>query len=187
MYGFIYRGVLTEEALDKAGRRSPIYVDVSTDDLRAALSLELLDPDQLASAARMAIVYTAIAAFENSARKFIGKVLADRYGDRWWVERVSEAIRKSAESRREDEAKARWHGRRGDLPVNYTDLGDLPKIIQQNWEDFEPYIRRIDWATAIFTSVERSRNVIMHSGLLDIEDVERLGIQVRDWVKQVGA
>jgi hypothetical protein len=35
--------------------------------------------------------------------------------------------------------------------------------------------------------LERSRNVIMHSGDLDQQDVERIGIHIRDWVKQVGA
>lgn len=187
VYEFVYRGILADEALDKAGRRSSVYLDQSTDDLRAALSLELLDPDQLAASTRMAIVYSAIAAFENSARRFVSKVLADQYGDNWWAEHVSENIRKTAESRRDDEAKARWHGARGDSPINYSELGDLVKIIQQNWERFEPHIRRIDWATAIFASIERSRNVIMHSGVLDIDDVERLGMQVRDWVKQVGS
>ncbi len=62
----------------------------------------------------------------------------------------------------------------------------LPKIIQQNWTDFEPYMRRIDWATALFSTVERSRNVIMHSGTLDIEDIERLGMNIRDWIKEIG-
>ena len=44
-----------------------------------------------------------------------------------------------------------------------------------------------DWAAAIFDVIERSRNVIMHSGVLDKEDIQRLGINIRDWIKQVGA
>ena len=187
VYDFVFRGLLTDEALDKAGRRSAVFTDATTDDLRAALSLELLDPDQLASAVQMGIVYSAIASFENSARRFVSKVLADQHGDGWWSSNVSEKIRIMAESRQEEEAKTRWHGRRGDSPINYTELGDLARIIQQNWDDFEPHIRRVDWANSIFASVERSRNVIMHSGVLDIEDVERLGINIRDWVKQVGS
>ena len=38
----------------------------------------------------------------------------------------------------------------------------------------------------MFDVLERSRNVIMHGGTLDTEDIERIGIYVRDWVKQVG-
>ncbi len=187
LYDFVFRGLLTEEALDKAGRRSSVFIDATTDELRGALSFELLDPDQLAAAVKMGIVYSAIASFENSARRFVSKVLADQHGETWWATKVSEKIRTAAEGRQEDEAKTLWHGRRGDSPMNYTELGDLPKIIQQNWDDFEPYVRRVDWATSIYASVERSRNVIMHSGVLDVEDVERLGMNIRDWIKQVGS
>jgi len=162
-------------------------VDSSVADVADALSLELLDPSLLEEARRMAVVYAAIAAFEGSARRFIAKVLLDEHGSNWWEERVSERIRRFAQTRREDEEKTRWHGRRGDSLLDYTELGNLVDIVQQNWTDFEPYVRRMDWASAIFGVVERSRNVIMHSGVLDIEDIERLGISMRDWLKQVGA
>jgi hypothetical protein len=45
----------------------------------------------------------------------------------------------------------------------------------------------IEWAANIFDAIERSRNVIMHSGSVDDDDVARVGIHIRDWVKQVGA
>ena len=66
-------------------------------------------------------------------------------------------------------------------------MGDLESIIRQNWDQFEPYIPSIEWAANIFDVIERSRNVIMHSGALEQADVERIGIFLRDWVKQVGA
>ena len=44
---------------------------------------------------------------------------------------------------------------------------------------------------AIFQSLkktlERSRNVIMHSGQLSKKDIERIGTNIRDWISQVGA
>jgi len=43
-----------------------------------------------------------------------------------------------------------------------------------------------DWTASIFDSVERSRNVIMHSGTLGPRDIERVGIHIRDWITQVG-
>jgi hypothetical protein len=186
LYEFVYRATLTEEALDKAGRRLSRVTDESMADIAAALSLELLDAEEIAAANRMAVVYTGIAAFENAARRFVSRVLQDGHGDNWWEECVSEKIRKFAESRREDEERTKWHGMRGDNLMNYTELGHLVNIMQNNWIDFEAHVRRVDWATSIFGSIERSRNVIMHSGILEIEDVERVGIQIRDWVKQVG-
>ena len=43
-----------------------------------------------------------------------------------------------------------------------------------------------DWAKQIFKTVERSRNIIMHSGYLEAEDIERLGMALRDWLAQIG-
>ena len=55
----------------------------------------------------------------------------------------------------------------------------------QHRELFEPYIRSHEWAAAVFHVVERARNVIMHSGSLEKADIERLGMNIRDWVRQV--
>ena len=38
----------------------------------------------------------------------------------------------------------------------------------------------------IFQTIERSRNVIMHSGELGRRDIERIGTNIRDWINQVG-
>ncbi len=186
LYEFVYRGLLTEEALDKAGRRTA-GLDLTTADIEDALSAELLDPETLVVAARMAAVYAAIATFEVTTRRFIVKVLREAYGEEWWEKGVSEKIRNFATSRRDDEERTRWHGRRGTELLDYTELGHLPQILQQNWQLFEDYIPRADWATAIFATLERSRNVIMHSGVLDTEDIERVGMNIRDWSKQVGS
>lgn len=187
LYEFAYRAVLTEEALDRAGRTNPSLLGHPLSDIVSALNYELLDPEELSVSERMAAVYAAITAFERSARRFVSRVLLSEYGETWWDDKVSENIRKSAESRRDEEEAIKWHGTRGDDLLTYTELGHLVKIIQQNWTDFEPHVRRVDWASGIFTTIERSRNVIMHSGVLDIEDIERVGMNIRDWVKQVGS
>jgi hypothetical protein len=180
LYDFVYRGLLTDEALDYAGRRSTTHLDHELPELADALNYELLDADELDVGTKMGVVYAAITAFERSARRFVARVLQNEHGEDWWEQCVSKNIRDFAESRREEENTIKWHGTRGDDPLTFTELSHLPKIIQQNWDDFEPYMRRIDWATALFSTV------IMHSGTLDIEDIERLGMNIRDWVKQIG-
>ena len=185
VYDFVFRGLLTEEALDKAGRRTGTSVAEAA--LVEALNYQLLDPELLEYATTMGIVYAAIATFESSARIFVTKVLLDAHGDTWWSTQVSEKIRKFAQSRRDDEEKTKWHGKRGDSLLNYSEMGHLVDIMRQNWTDFEPHVPRIEWAESIFDTIERSRNVIMHSGVLEMEDIERVGINIRDWTKQVGA
>ena len=186
IYDFAFRGLLTEEALDKAGRPHPNVAAAPEQELAQLSALDSLDETYVTAARRMSIVYTAVAAFENSARKLIESVLLEEIGADWWDKSVSQSIRKRAESRREEEAKIRWHGQRGGSPVDYTDMSDLGNIIRNNWPQFEDYIPSIEWAASIFSVIERSRNVIMHSGELSREDVARLGINIRDWVKQVG-
>ncbi|MGJ0390534.1 Swt1 family HEPN domain-containing protein [Microbacterium sp. CGR1] len=186
LYNFVYRGMLTEEALDAAGRPGRTVFSATEADIERALSLELFDPDMLDAARLMSVLYAAIAAFEHSVRKFVSRVLIDAFAEDWWDEGVSKKIREFAESRKNDEEKTKWHGVRGENLLSYTELGHLPNIMQQNWELFEPYVRRLDWATSIFGTIERSRNVIMHSGNLEMPDVERIGILMRDWNKQVG-
>ncbi|WP_369806323.1 hypothetical protein [Advenella sp. S44] len=66
-------------------------------------------------------------------------------------------------------------------------MGDLVSILRQNWTLFEAHIPTIEWATGLMDVIERSRNVIMHSGTLNRTDIERVGMNIRDWIKQVGA
>lgn len=187
VYNFVFRGLLAEEALDRAGRKSKILSLAGDEEIAKSISLDLLDEDLVASARRMSVVYTAIAAFENSVRALISKVMLESIGAGWWDVCVSEKIKERAKTRQEEEKSIKWHAQRGSDSINYATLGDLINIIRNNWDRFEPYIQSIEWAANIFDTLERSRNVIMHSGSLEKADVERVGINIRDWVKQVGS
>jgi hypothetical protein len=187
LYEFAFRGLLSEQALDQAGRMHPNVASVSETDMAEIVALGALDEDMVSSARRMSIVYTAVAAFENSARKLVTSALLDGVGEAWWDKVVSSDIKRRAESRRSEEEKIRWHGLRGSSLLEYTELSDLGKIIRNSWPNFEAYIPSIEWADSIFSVISRSRNVIMHSGELSREDVARFGINIRDWIKQVGA
>jgi hypothetical protein len=188
LYDFVLRGLLTEEALDKSGRVSPNLSGLEDLEIGRMLSLDLLDEEVVRNARRMSVVYTAIAAFENSVRDLLKKVLLAELGEDWWNLGVTEKVRTRALTKMKEEETVRWHKRRGNDPLNYTLMPDLITIMRnENWPRLEPYIGSIEWAASIFDVVERSRNVIMHSGVLDKEDIQRLGINIRDWIKQVGA
>lgn len=187
LYAFVMRGELTKSALEKTEVQSKYSAsEVLAHEYIESLSLDLLDENLVNSAKAMATVYTAIAAFENSVRRFVVKVLIENKGENWWEGSVSEKIRKNADSRKKEEEKIRWHTPRGDSMINYTEFGDLVSIMSQNLDLFEPYIISIDWARQIIQTVERSRNVIMHSGELGRKDIERIGTNIRDWISQVG-
>lgn len=189
LYSFVFRGVLTQETLEKTGcLKKSKYNRQENERLSEILGIPELDEELVVKAEKMAIVYTAICAFENMIRQFISKKLIENKGENWWESCVSEKIRNKAESRREEENKIKWHTPRGDNIINYTEFGDLISIIRkpENWSYFEPHIQSIEWAEQIIKTLERSRNVIMHSGDLTNHDIERIGMNIRDWLNQVG-
>lgn len=189
MYTFAFRGLLAEQALDKAGRRHEILFSEEFESKASErLGLQLIDKDFVIRARRMSIVYTAICAFENSVREFISKKLLEEIGGDWWEKCVKSEVRKRAEDRKEKEQGMRWLTQRGSSLIDYTEFGDLISIManSNNWDFFEPHIIDIEWAKQIITTLEKSRHVIMHSGELDQKDIERVGASIRDWVAQVG-
>jgi hypothetical protein len=186
LYSFVYRGVLTEEALDRAGRRRRSHF--GSEDARStqkSLSYEFLEADLLAEAQRMSVVYAAIHAFENAVRQMVTKAMAEIHGESWW-EKVPERIRKTSKTRMEEDAKFRWHGARGATDINYCDFSDLSSIIVTNWSVFDDLLGNMEWAKATLNTLEKSRNIVMHGGSLAKEDIERIGMNIRDWIRQAG-
>lgn len=186
LYSFVYRGVLADEALDRTGRRRRSHYGAEgARELQKSLSYDFLDPQLLAEGQRMSTVYAAVHAFENAVRTTVTKAMSEKHGPTWW-EQVPERIRKSAKTRMEEDAKFRWHGARGSNEINYCDFGDLSSIIVTNWSVFEDLLGNMEWAKATLNSLEKSRNIVMHGGSVAKEDVERIGMNIRDWIRQAG-
>lgn len=184
LYSFAFRGLLTREAI--GDQRQVSVSRMKAEHIAARLPLDEVDEAFVEPAQEMAVVYTAIAAFENSARNFIEKRLIEEVGADWWEKCVPERRRTKAETRRDEENRIRWHAKRGDSLLQYTEIEDLSSVIVTNHERFLAIIPDPEWAKNIFKTVERSRNIIMHSGYLEAEDIERLGMALRDWYAQVG-
>lgn len=186
LYTFICRGLMTEASLDKAGRKRKAHFGSEEGSrIRQALSYDMLDDDNLAVAQRMSLVYTAVHAFENSVRQLVQKTLLEVHEEKWW-DKVPERIRKKVSTRMEEDAKFRWHGARGGEHITYCDFGDLSSVIVTNWPDFEDILANLEWSKAILSTLEKSRNIIMHGGILAQEDIERIGMHIRDWIRQTG-
>lgn len=186
LYSFVYRGALTEEALDRTARRRRSHFGAdSAAQLQKSLSYDFLDPVLLVEAQRMSVVYAAVHAFENSIRAMVTKAMTEKFGPTWW-EKVPERIQKTSKSRMEEDAKFRWHGARGSREINYCDFGDIASIIVTNWPVFEDVLGNMEWAKGILNTLEKSRNIVMHGGSVGREDLERIGMNIRDWIRQAG-
>jgi hypothetical protein len=186
LYSFVYRGILADSSLDKAGRQRRKYVGAeNVEQLRRSLSFEMLDNDRLAEAQMMAIVYTAIHAFENTVRGFVIRAMSEAFHEEWWS-KVTERIQKRVKTRMEEDAKFRYHGSRGSSEMMYCDFSDLSAVIVTNWPVFQDVLANMEWAKAVLDALERARNIVMHGGILAREDIERVGMNIRDWIRQTG-
>lgn len=186
LYSFVYRGQLTDSSLDKAGRkRNRLLAAADLAKLGESLSLDMLDQTSLAEAQKMAVVYQAIHTFENMVRAFVQRAMSEAFLEQWW-DQVPERIRARVKTRMEEDAKFRWHGARGATEIMYTDFGDLSSIIVTNWATFEAVVGNMEWAKQLLNTLEKSRNIVMHGGVLAQEDIERIGMNIRDWVRQAG-
>lgn len=185
VYSFVYRGQLTRAAIRRA-TSSPTPERDGIAAVTHRLPFELLEQPLVIRAREMAVVYSAIAAFENAVRYFIEKRLLEEVGEDWWTQCVPEKRREKAESRREQEDRIRWHAKRGASLLEYTELEDLKAILVTKQDIFLPIVQSVEWAKHILDTVEHSRNIIMHSGCLEREDVERLAMAMRDWLTQIG-
>src|SRR5271155_3870734 len=118
LYSFVYRGVLTDEALDRTGRRRRSHFGAEdARELQKSLSFDFLDPQFLAEGQRMSVVYAAVHAFENAVRAMVTKAMGEAHGATWW-EKVPERIQRTSKSRMEEDARFRWHGARGSSEIN---------------------------------------------------------------------
>ena len=186
LYSFVYRGQLVDASLDKAGRkRQKSFEAQDREELAETLCMDLIDEDLLVESQRMAVVYTAVHAFENTVRQFVMEALTEQHEENWWSQ-APKRIKRKVANRMEEDEKFKWHGSRGATEINYCDFGDLSSVIVTNWSVFEDILTNREWVKQLFDTLEKSRNIIMHGGSLNKEDVERIGVHIRDWVRQAG-
>ncbi len=186
LYGFVYRGILTEVALEKARKmiKDDVLDVLDIEGIQHSLNFGLLEKDKLQNAQLMANVYIALHALENMIRDFVIEQLSEEFGEKW-EEKIPQKIKKQAETRKQTEAKLRWHTQR-QYDFMYWQFGDLGQIIIANWDTFKDILPNQHWANNILDNLEISRNLIMHAGVLERIDIERIGISIRDWIRQVG-
>ncbi|WP_162242497.1 Swt1 family HEPN domain-containing protein [Yonghaparkia sp. Root332] len=140
-----------------------------------------------AQAGFMGDVYELLYCLENSIRELIESTLRDALGaETWWSIGVDPTIRKSAERRRDDDARSRWHGPRGNSLLSYVDFPQYADIILSQWPHFEGLLGDQAWVKYYFEELNRTRRALAHTGRLTEADVERMEVRVRDWLRVVG-
>ncbi|MGC1120512.1 MAG: Swt1 family HEPN domain-containing protein [Candidatus Methanofastidiosia archaeon] len=137
---------------------------------------------------RMVHGYQLFYLLENSIRYFILSQFESKYPfDDWWNKKIPSKIRTNVEKRKQKEQENRWHAKRGEHPIFYTDFKDLRNIILDNWDIFGGLLPDQLWVISRLKDLELSRNIIAHNNSLPREEVKRIELHFRDWMKQIGA
>lgn len=183
---FVFNGILTEDSLLKLEKEGINVRPGSTIQPIARIEEADFSPRVIHDAGRMASVYIVFYCLENSVRELIIARLSERKGIDWWEACVPDKIKKNVKSLIKEEEKNRYHAQRSISNIGYTMFGNLAQIIINNWEDFADLIPSQPWLTSRFDDLEKSRNIIMHTGVLPEIEIERIESIARDWIRQVG-
>lgn len=151
-----------------------------------------LTPSDMKNAEHMTEAYYHLFILENSLRKFIMEVMESKFGDDWWDEvNLRKSTMKKAASRKKRDEGNLWHGKRGRHPIYYIDFEDYKNIIQKYWTLFEPYFSEVfgaqEWILTRIRDITLSRNNIAHTGYLTDDDISRILLNLKDWLRQIAS
>lgn len=143
----------------------------------------------MAKGKEMAQIYYVFWVFENSLRQFILDTMEKHYGSGWWPLHVSSKTQKRASGRQTKNRENRWHSTRGAHEIYYIDISDYKGIITKNWTVFESVFsglpRPQEWILNRIDEITLSRNIVAHMNPLEKDDIERVTIYLKDWLKQI--
>lgn len=183
---FVFSGLLLQDSFDTLEKEG-IAVRKSGDLAPVSRVIEVdFSPKIWHDANNMASVYQAIFCIENTIRSFIVERMSERYGLNWWEEKVSTGIKRDVTKLKEKEAKNKFFTSRSDSEIGYTMMGNLGQIITDNWEDFSDIIPNQAWLNSRMQDLEMARNIVMHTGILPQDEIERITSIVRDILRQIG-
>ncbi len=133
-------------------------------------------------AKEMAEHYEVFYCLEKSIRSLVVQLMNEKYGNKWWDEKVSEEIKKNVDLniKREEES---GFTQRSELKIDYTTFGELGNIVSNNWAAFSDLFRNERAFRKIMTNLNLLRGPIAHCCPLAADEVARLEITVKDWFR----
>lgn len=184
---FIFNGLLTKHAVKDMQSSGIIHSPDAAEAQRSETNLfasaqELIRTNSI----QMQYAFRLLFTLENTVRELVTSRFYDTDGTAWFDTRATTPMKGKVKSRRETEEKNQWHAGRNQDPIYYLDFGDLAKLIINNWTIFEDLLPNQTWVQSRLEDAERTRNVIAHTNVLSSEEISRLEMYLRDWIKQIG-
>jgi hypothetical protein len=184
---FVFRGLLGKHAINDMQTTGVLHrpevtqIDRQQGDLFVSVQESIRNASQ-----QMQSAYRLLFILENIVRDLISSRFSEPDGPDWFDKRATTPMKTKVEQRKQQEEKNQWHAGRNKDSIFYLDFGDLSRLITSNWTIFEDLLPSQSWVQSRLDEAERSRNVIAHTNILMSEEVARLEMYLRDWIKQIG-
>ena len=184
---FVFSGLLATHAAKDMEADGVLRTRAVTSDERKEQDLLSSVEETIRGGAKaMEHAYRILFVLENVVRSLIDERLKDKFGVNWFDTKATAPMKRKLGDRKTKEDKNQWHTGRNKEPLFYMDFGDLAKLIVNYWNEFEDLLPTQSWVQSRLEEAERSRNVIAHTNVLSSEEIARLEMYLRDWIKQIG-
>lgn len=175
-------------AFDQEVVAAEIAVDIPepTSFVVTAVPIPAANPEEDAAFQRTEFAQGRLLRFEVHVRRYIARVMLERFGQRWVVQRVAESIREEWKRKRDLDATA---DARGMNLIDYADFRDYEPIILQknNWEDiFKRLFGRREDIAESFRRLAPIRLAAMHARPITHDDQALLYIETTRIMRALG-
>ena len=147
----------------------------------------IIPKDVVENGKQMAEAYLLIYCFENTLRTFIDNISENKYGDDYWNHlNMPNNVKNKVIDRMNKGEKTPFHSVRGDKKLFYADMGDLLKIIEQNWNElFDSYFPNLGFIKTRIEESQITRNHVAHNSWISSDDYNRVFVFYKDLLKQL--
>lgn len=166
------------ERLEKDGHLTILEKDKA---IKNSLS-DYFDESVFQEAMQMAQHYMTFYCLERSARDIVIGKLEAIHGGGWWSSTVPHNIQTNVSQNMQREIDAGVTPR-SDEEIDYTTFGELGEIVKSNWADFGDIFKSVKAFTKIMTNLNVLRGPIAHCSPLSEDEVLRLELTVKDWIR----
>lgn len=133
-------------------------------------------------ATAMARHYEIFYCLERSFRQLVRERMDSQHGAGWWATNVTQSIRDEVAKRRKEEFEGGVTPRSSE-DIDYTTFGELGQIVRENWDDFGDTLNNERAFGILMKRLQLLRGPIAHCTPLAPDEVERLGLTLRDWFR----
>jgi hypothetical protein len=181
---FVLANSLVEQSLDKIeGERSIDLGRKEKEQSKEQDYYKQFDFQFRNEAKEMSKHYEVFYCLEKSIRRLVIQLMYEKYGEKWWTDKVDEEIKKNVDKNIQREEDSGFTIR-SEEKIDYTTFGELTQIVTKNWEAFESLFKRGQRAfQRITNNLNQLRGPIAHCCPLAEDEVVRLNLTVKDWFR----